>query len=71
MGDTEFEGKITSIAAATGSEFSAIPTDNSSGNFVKVQQRIPVKIEFTDKNDPGLLEKVRVGMMAVIILDDK
>ena len=71
MGDTEFEGKITSIAAATGSEFSAIPTDNSSGNFVKVQQRIPVKIEFTDKNDPGVLEKVRVGMMAVIILDDK
>jgi membrane fusion protein (multidrug efflux system) len=71
MGDVEFEGKVTSIAAATGSEFSSIPTDNSSGNFVKVQQRIPVKIEFTEDNDPQLLEKIRVGMMAVITLEEK
>ncbi len=69
--DADFEGRITSIAAATGSEFSSIPTDNSSGNFVKVQQRIPVKIEFTDNNDYQILEKVRIGMMAVITLEEK
>ncbi len=55
----KFEGKITSISAATGSEYSAIPTDNSAGNFVKVQKRIPVKIEFTKNNDPKAMEQVR------------
>lgn len=70
MGDTEFEGKVTSISAATGSEYSAIPTDNSAGNFVKVQQRIPVKIEFTKNNDLKLLDKVRVGMNVVMTLND-
>lgn len=70
MGKTKFEGKITSISAATGSEYSAIPTDNSAGNFVKVQQRIPVKIEFTDRNDPQQLDKIRVGMNVVMTLKD-
>lgn len=71
MGKEIFEGKITSISEATGSEFSAIPTDNSSGNFVKIQQRIPVRIEFTENNNAELLGKVRVGMMAVITLNNK
>lgn len=70
MGKTRFEGKITSISAATGSQFSAIPTDNSAGNFVKVQQRIPVKIEFTENNDQDLVEKIRVGMNVVMTLKD-
>lgn len=70
LGSTEFEGKISSIAAATGAQFSAIPTDNSAGNFVKVQQRIPVKIEFTENNDPKLMEKIRVGMNVVMTLND-
>lgn len=68
MGKTEFEGKIVSISAATGSEYSAIPTDNSAGNFVKIQKRIPVKIEFTENNDAQLLEQVRVGMNVVMTL---
>ena len=70
MGKAKFEGKITSISAATGSQYSAMPTDNSSGNFVKVQQRIPVKIEFTQNNDPALLQNVRVGMNVVMTLKD-
>lgn len=69
MGKEQFEGKITSISAATGAEYSAIPTDNSAGNFVKVQQRIPVKIEFTQNNDQNLIEKVRVGMNVVMTLN--
>ena len=70
MGKQKFEGKITSISAATGAAYSAIPTDNSAGNFVKVQQRIPVKIEFTNNNDPKLVELVRVGMNVVMTLND-
>ncbi len=68
MGKEKFEGKITSISAATGAEYSAIPTDNSAGNFVKVQQRIPVKIEFTKNNDRNVIDKVRVGMNVVMTL---
>lgn len=41
-----YEGHITNIAGATGSKFSNVPTDNSAGNFVKIQQRIPVRIAF-------------------------
>ena len=70
MGKQKFEGKVTSISAATGAAYSAIPTDNSAGNFVKVQQRIPVKIEFTQNNDPKLVELVRVGMNVVMTLND-
>ena len=44
-----FEGTITSFSPATGSEFSLLPTDNATGNFIKVTQRFPVKIRFVDK----------------------
>lgn len=47
--DVVFMGKIESLAAATGSKFSLLPPDNATGNFVKVVQRIPVKI-ILDKN---------------------
>ena len=59
--DHIFKGVINSIAPATGSTFALLPPDNASGNFVKVVQRIPVKIEFSDKNDP-LIQKLRTGM---------
>lgn len=68
MGKQKFEGEIVSISAATGSEYSAIPTDNSAGNFVKIQRRIPVRIEFTKNNDPKQMDFVRVGMNVVMTL---
>ena len=43
-----FAGRISAISAATGAKYSAIPTDNSAGNFVKIQQRVPVRIDFED-----------------------
>ena len=43
----KFEGKVQSIGAATGAKFSLLPPENATGNFVKVVQRIPVKIVFT------------------------
>lgn len=58
----EYEGQISSIFDATGSFYSVIPQDNSAGNFVKVEQRIPVRIEFTHNNRPEDLERLRAGM---------
>ena len=59
-----FHGVIESISGATGSSFSLLPADNSTGNFVRITQRIPVKIRFTDKD----LRKVRVGMNASVTI---
>ena len=60
--DIKFEGKVVSISTATGAAFSAVAPDNSTGNFVKVEQRVPVKIEFTQNNDPKLLQRLTAGM---------
>lgn len=57
-----FKGYVESIANATGASFSVLPQDNSAGNFVKVQQRIPVRIEFSKENDFKLLQNLRAGM---------
>ena len=47
---------------ATGSKYSLVPTDNSAGNFVKVQQRIPVRIDLEDVS-PEEMAQLRAGMM--------
>ena len=60
--DTVYKGRIVSISDATGSFYSLIPQDNSAGNFVKVEQRIPVRIEFTDENTEENLQRLRAGM---------
>lgn len=62
--DVVYEGRIASISDATGSFYSIIPQDNSAGNFVKVEQRIPVRIEFTENNTPESLQRLRAGMNA-------
>jgi membrane fusion protein (multidrug efflux system) len=51
-GGQTFEGKIDSIAAATGARFSLLPPENATGNFVKVVQRVPVKIVLNGGQDP-------------------
>lgn len=58
--DHDFDAKVSSFSPATGSRFALLPPDNASGNFVKVVQRLPVKIEFTG-NDP-LIKELRPGM---------
>lgn len=57
--DKTFTGKVVSLSSATGAALSLLPQDNSAGNFVKVRQRIPVRIELTDNADLNLL---RAGM---------
>ena len=63
--DKEFTGKVTSISGATGSKYSLVPTDNSAGNFVKIQQRIPVRIDFTNLSKEDN-ERLAAGMMVVV-----
>jgi membrane fusion protein (multidrug efflux system) len=59
----EFDGIVTAIAQATGSKFSAIPIDNSTGNFIKVQQRVPVKIEIIrNASTQEFIRRFRAGM---------
>ena len=65
ISDKEFKGKVTSISGATGSKYSLVPTDNSAGNFVKIQQRIPVRIDFTDLSKEDN-ERLAAGMMVVV-----
>lgn len=57
-----FHGTVTAISEATGSKYSLVPTDNSAGNFVKIQQRIPVRIDLDDAT-PKDMELLRAGMM--------
>lgn len=57
----DFIGVVSSFAAATGSKFALLPADNASGNFVKVVQRLPVKIDFVDSQDT-YITKLRPGM---------
>jgi membrane fusion protein, multidrug efflux system len=64
--DRTWRGKVQSISQATGAEFSVIPAQNATGNWVKVTQRIPVRIAIEMRgDDPDL----RVGMSAEIEID--
>ena len=64
----DFEGHIESLSAATGARFALLPPDNSTGNFVKVTQRIPVKIVL-NKEDPE--HPLRTGMSVNAIVTVK
>ncbi|MGS0748747.1 HlyD family secretion protein [Halpernia sp. GG3] len=63
-----FQGVISSFSPATGSTFSILPPDNASGNFVKVVQRLPVKITFKNLNDKVAV-KLRAGMNVKVTVD--
>lgn len=58
-----FRGKVDSLMAGTGSAFSLFPPENATGNYVKVVQRVPVKIVLESKADPEHL--LRIGMSVV------
>jgi membrane fusion protein (multidrug efflux system) len=57
----KFDGTVSSFSPATGATFALLPPDNASGNFVKVVQRLPIKIEFSDPKD-SVLSRLKVGM---------
>ncbi len=60
----KLHGHVESIAAGTGSRFSMLPPENASGNFIKVTQRVPVKIKLDDRGDRVL----RPGMSAEVVI---
>ena len=57
-----YEGRVQALSQATGAQYSLVPQDNSAGNFVKVEQRVPVKIVFTDANRAADLQRLRSGL---------
>lgn len=60
-----FDARLASFSPATGSRFALLPPDNASGNFVKVVQRLPVKIEFVNPSD-SLVKQLRPGMNVAV-----
>lgn len=66
MPDKRFKGTVTAISSATGSKYSLIPTDNSAGNFVKIQQRIPVRIDFSNDMTIEDNQQLAAGMMGEV-----
>lgn len=57
-----YRGRVATLSSATGAQYSIIPQDNSAGNFVKVEQRVPVKIIFTNENSLEHIDRLRSGM---------
>ena len=69
FGDEKLTGRVGSFAGATGAKFSLLPPDNATGNYVKVVQRVPVRIEL-DKNNP-LYARLRPGLSATVAVDSQ
>ncbi|MDO6788748.1 HlyD family secretion protein [Cobetia marina] len=67
--DIEFEGVVDSLAPATGTEFSLLPTDNATGNFNKIVQRVPVRIRLTGPE--AALPRLRAGLSVVPSIDTR
>lgn len=56
-----YKGKVEALSAATGSAYSTVAADNATGNFVKVEQRVPVRIAIVG-NKPGDVAKLKAGL---------
>lgn len=65
--DHVFTGTISSLAPGTGAQFAILPPQNATGNFVKVVQRVPVRIYF-DENDK-YVKKLKAGMSVYATID--
>ncbi|HVV40473.1 MAG TPA: HlyD family secretion protein [Nitrobacter sp.] len=65
--DHVFKGTVGSLSPGTGATFAILPPQNATGNFVKIVQRIPVRIYF-DKNDP-MVAKLKSGMSVYVSID--
>jgi membrane fusion protein (multidrug efflux system) len=61
-----FKGKVVSVSPGTGTEFSVLPPENATGNWVKVVQRLPVRVEIADQ-DPAY--PLHAGLSATVEVD--
>ena len=66
-GSTIFHGRVKGMAAGTGAAFSLLPAQNASGNWIKVVQRVPVRIQIDDKD--LVASPLRVGLSATVTVD--
>ena len=71
LGGRTFRGKVTQIGGATGSRLSLFPPENATGNYVKVVQRIPVRIDFTDLQEENKDFALRPGFSVTPIVSVK
>jgi membrane fusion protein, multidrug efflux system len=67
--DLDLRGKVSSFSLATGAKFALLPPDNSTGNFVKVTQRVPVKIELVDTGKLNNVLKAGLSVDAEVKVD--
>ena len=63
--DRTFTGKVFSISPASGREFALLPADNATGNFTKIVQRLPVRIEFDQESIKGCEDRLVPGLSVV------
>jgi len=70
-GRRQYEGHVDSIAAATGARFSLLPPENATGNYVKVVQRVPVKILIDNGQDNAFPLKPGLSVIAAVVTGDK
>ena len=66
-GDAEFHGKVTGLGAGTGAAFSLLPAQNATGNWIKVVQRVPVRIALDDRELAR--HPLRVGLSTDVTVD--
>jgi membrane fusion protein (multidrug efflux system) len=66
--DRRYRGRVDSIAAATGARFSLLPPENASGNYVKVVQRVPVKIVLDEGQDTEHLLRPGMSVVPTVLL---
>lgn len=69
LNNAEFHGRVSRISPATGAQFSAIASDNATGNFVKVVQRIPIRVSIDP--DQKNFDSLRVGMSMLVSIDTR
>jgi membrane fusion protein (multidrug efflux system) len=69
-GGRKYEGHIDSIAAATGARFSLLPPENATGNYVKVVQRVPVKIVIDSREDDQRMLRPGLSVIATVFTND-
>jgi membrane fusion protein (multidrug efflux system) len=69
IAEKSFQGWVESTSGGTGSVFSLFPPDNATGNFVRVVQRLPVRIRFAEQEN--YQNRIRPGMSATVHINDR
>ena len=69
--DRDYDGHVDSFAGASGARFSLLPPENATGNYVKVVQRLPVKIVFEKGQDPNHALRPGLSVVPTVLTDSK